>query len=397
MISVSEATSIIHQHLYAPKKETVDLMKTNGRILAETVKADRDLPPFNRATMDGIAIQFDSFGKGNKKFKLEGLLAAGEPTFPLTDSSGALEIMTGAVLPSNTDTVIRYEDIAIENGSATVKVDSIEKGQSIHRQGSDAKRNEVLLEAGLKISPAEIALLASVGKSTVEVFAYPKTAIISTGNELVDINQTPELHQIRKSNSYALQAALLTTGCESDLFHLPDEKSILEKELNTILKDYELIILSGGVSKGKFDFVPAVLESVGIQKQFHQVSQRPGKPFWFGVSKQHTVFALPGNPVSTYMCFYKYIQPWLMKSMLSPQRTSLAALGTNFSFSFPLTYFLQVRIENRSGKLIAYPNAGGGSGDFANLKNVDGFLELPPERNEFTEGEVFPYYSFRQS
>lgn len=395
MISVSEATTLIQQHLFSPAKEKVSLIKANERILAEEIKADRDLPPFNRATMDGIAIQYDAFKKGIRKFKIEGILPAGEPSFTLKNKDGAIEIMTGAVLPSNADTVIRYEDVSIENGIATINIDAIEQGQSIHLQGSDAKQNEVLLTPGIKLSPAEIALVASIGKSEIQVFSFPKTAIISTGNELVEVNETPALHQIRKSNNYALQAALANNGCDADLFHLPDDKIILEKELKFILANYELIILSGGVSKGKFDFVPGVLESAGIQKKFHQVSQRPGKPFWFGTSDKHTVFALPGNPVSTYLCYYRYIQPWLLKSLRYEQKKSFVILGKNFSFAFPLTYFLQVRIENESGKLIAYPDAGGGSGDFANLKNVDGFIELPSDKKEFKEGEVFPYYSFR--
>jgi len=395
MISVSEASVIINQHPYSPKREKIDISGAVGRILAESIKADRDFPPFNRASMDGIAICFDSFQKGIRKFKIEGTLAAGEPAFLLKETSNAIEIMTGAVMPTNADTVIRYEDVSISNGVATVTVDSIEKGESIHPQAQDAKVNEVLLSPGIKISPAEIALMASVGKSQVEVFSFPKTAIISTGNELVDINANPAPHQIRKSNSYALQAALLSIGCNAHLFHLLDEKTVLETELKTILKNHELIILSGGVSKGKFDFVPTVLESIGVQKKFHQVSQKPGKPFWFGASDKHTVFALPGNPVSTYMCFYKYIQPWLFKSLGYQIKPLSAVLGKNFSFKPPLTYFLQVRIENESGRLTAYPDAGGGSGDFANLKNVDGFIELPAEKNDFKMGEAFSYYPFR--
>jgi len=397
MISVSEASAIIQQHLYSPKKETVALTDATGRILAETVKADRDFPPFNRASMDGIAIRFDEFQKGNRKFKIEAILAAGEPSVPLKDISNVIEIMTGAVLPPNADTVIRYEDIELRDGLAIVNIDSIEKGQNIHPKAQDAKQGETLLNPGIKITPAEIALMASVGKSTIDIFAFPKTAIISTGNELVDLDVTPAIHQIRKSNSYALQSALLSMGCKANLFHLPDEKSILETELKTILGNHDLIILSGGVSKGKFDFVPGVLESISIQKKFHQVSQKPGKPFWFGTSDHHTVFALPGNPVSTYMCFYKYIQPWLFKSMGYQMRSSSALLGKDYSFKPPLTYFLQVKIENESGQLMAYPDAGGGSGDFANLKNVDGFLELPAGKSEFKKGEVYSYYPFRQS
>jgi molybdopterin molybdotransferase len=395
MISVSEATTIIQSHLYQARKEQVHLSSTVGRILATLVTADRDLPPFHRASMDGIAVQFEAFQKGQREFKIERILAAGEPAIALSNTAHAIEIMTGAALPENTDTVVRYEDVDITNGVATIKTETLEKGLFVHTQGQDAKEGETLLTPGILISPAEVALLASVGKVMVDVYSFPKVAIISTGNELVEIDQTPAPHQIRKSNSYALQASLQVMGCTANLFHLPDEKNILEQELKHILKEHEVIILSGGVSKGKFDYIPEVLTTLGIQKKFHQVSQRPGKPFWFGTSTTHIVFALPGNPVSTYMCFYRYIKPWLLKSLGHEPKPVYARLARNFSFQPPLTYFLQARVENESGQCMAYPDPGGGSGDFANLKNIDGFIELPAERNEFKQGEAFPYFPFR--
>ncbi len=395
MISVSEATSIIHQHLFKPRKEKVALEKATGRILAESITADRDFPPFHRAAMDGIAIQYQAFEKGQREFILEGVLPAGEPAMLLKNNAGAIEIMTGAVLPANADTVVRYEDVEIDNGIARITIDRLTKGESVHPQAQDAKQNDIVLTPGIKIAPAEIAMMASVGKTEAEVYAFPKTAIISTGNELVDIGTTPLAHQIRRSNSYAIQSALSVIGCGANLFHVPDEKVILEKELNEIFASHELIILSGGVSKGKFDFIPEVLTAMGIEKKFHQVSQKPGKPFWFGTSSQHTVFALPGNPVSTYMCFYRYIQPWLLQSMGLATDEQKVILASDFSFNPSLTYFLQVKITNESGKLMAYPDAGGGSGDFANLKNVSGFLELPKERTEFKTGEAFSFFPFR--
>ncbi len=157
-----------------------------------------------------------------------------------------------------------------------------------------------------------------------------------------------------------------------------------------------MLILSGGVSKGKFDFIPTVFEELGVRKIFHQVNQRPGKPFWFGTSKTgKTVFALPGNPVSTYMCFYRYIRPWMLKSLGVVSNELTATLTQDFSFAPNLTYFLQVEVKSSGGKLMAHAQAGGGSGDFVNLKNVTGFLELPPDRTTFAAGEVFPYFPFR--
>lgn len=395
MISVSDASAIILNNLFKHTTESVSIHLATGRILAEPIHADRDFPPFHRVSMDGIAIDSISFKKGQRQFKIEALQAAGMPRTTLTNPQGCIEIMTGAMLPKGADTVIRYEDLEIKNGEAHVLIPEIQSCLAIHAQGQDAKKNERLLSPGQKISAAEIALLASVGMPDVQVYAFPKTAIISTGNELVGIDQVPLAHQIRRSNDSALRASLAQLGCEATSFHLPDSETELKKELTTIFKQYELIIVSGGVSKGKFDFIPGVLESLGVKKLFHQVSQKPGKPFWFGRSDKHTVFALPGNPVSTYLCFYRYIKPWLLKSFGAPQENIQAILAQDFLFKPPLTYFLQVKIKNEQGKLLAYPDAGGGSGDFANLKDVDGFLELALEKNEFKAGEVFPYYGFR--
>lgn len=395
MVSVSEAGSIIQQHLFRPEKERIRIETTEGRILAETIKADRDLPPFDRVAMDGIAIQHKSFDGGWRAFKIEGMQLAGQPRSTLKDNENCIEVMTGAMLPIGCDTVIRYEDIVIGNKIAKLKIESLEKGSSIHLRAHDAKRGDALLAPGTRISASEVALLATVGRAEVEVLAFPKTAIVATGNELVDIRDTPQPHQIRRSNSYTLQAALHSMGCQADLFHIPDDRNILEKELSKIFNGYRFVILTGGVSKGKFDFVPAALESLGVEKLFHEVSQKPGKPFWFGITKKQAIFALPGNPVSTFMCFYRYIKPWLLKSMGVEVRPSYAILTEDFSFSPPLTYFLQVKIQNEKGKWMARPHAGGGSGDFANLKDVDGFLELPLEKNEFKAGDAFPFVSFR--
>ena len=305
--------------------------------------------------------------------------------------------MTGAPMPDGTDVVIRYEDLRIEEATAHITSEMAADNAFIHRQAVDAAKDSVLLEPGILLSSAEIALLASVGKSRVKVYVFPKAAVVSTGDELVHIDDIPLPHQIRRSNTYALQAAMKTLGWEGAIHHLKDDKASMIEGLKKIAQTTEVIILSGGVSKGKFDFVPDALEALGVKKLFHQVSQRPGKPFWFGVSPAGlTVFALPGNPVSTYMCFYRYIRPWVMQSLKTWVDPFYAVLASDFAFAPSLTYFLQVTVKNEYGKLMAYPEAGGGSGDFANLKNVTGFLELPATASTFKAGETFPYIPFRQ-
>jgi molybdopterin molybdotransferase len=378
---------------FVPATEKIPLANTTGRVLAEKIVADRDLPPFHRATMDGIAIAFDEYLSGRREFKVGGTQAAGQAQQSLP-KNGCIEIMTGAILPEGSDTVVRYEDVTIQNDVAIINV-AIEKNQSVHFKGIDAREAEVLLEPGSMISSAEVALLASVGKNEVLVFAVNTIAIVSTGDELVPIDTTPLTWQIRRSNGVALASALNAMNINSNLFHLPDEPATLEKELKSIVAHHDIVILSGGVSKGKFDYVPGILEKLGIEKVFHQVKQRPGKPLWFGRNKSKTVFALPGNPVSTFLCFHKYIKPWIEAGLGVIQNKTAVQLASDITFKPDLTYFLQVKIDRGEGKFSAIPDAGKGSGDFANLRNVDGFIELPSERSEFKKGELFSFISFR--
>jgi molybdopterin molybdotransferase len=395
MVNVAEASSIVFKHLCNPAVETLRFDLAVNKVLAETIVADRDLPPCDRVTMDGIAIRFTSWEQGQREFAIEGVQAAGAVRKGLKSSNSCLEVMTGAIMPEGADSIVPYEHLEISSGIATIK-EKVSKGQNIHTQGQDAKKGKSLLEAGMILGPAEIAVLAAVGKMNVNVFAFPSTAVISSGDELVEIDVQPGMQQVRRSNSYAIEAAMKTLGWNATLHHLPDNKEKMVTAMKQISETYKVIILSGGVSKGKFDYVPAVLEEIGVRKLFHRVNQRPGKPFWFGASDMGvTVFALPGNPVSTYMCFYRYIRPWILKSMQADASSCSAVLAKDFKGPQGLTYFLQVNVKVEDGKLMAYPDPGGGSGDFANLKNVSGFLEFPEDRSSFAAGEVFSYIPFR--
>lgn len=396
MVSVEEASSIVFSNLPGCRKESVRFSDAVNRVLAERISADRDFPPFNRVSMDGIAIVFDEWAAGRREFKIEDVQAAGIEQKELSNPQNCLEVMTGAILPAGSDTVVRYEDIEVKDGNASIHVDSLKAGQNIHKKGQDAKAAAILLEPGMMLSSAEVALLASVGKSNVQVYCFPTAAIVATGDELVDIQKTPLLHQIRRSNTYAIQAAMKAMGWKGSTFHLADKKDQMVASLKQIVDDHEVVILSGGVSKGKYDFVPEVLEEIGIRKRFHKVNQKPGKPFWFGTSDSgKVIFALPGNPVSTFMCFFRYIRPWALRCLGIVEYTERAVLAEDFSYEGSTTYFLQVAVKNEDGVLRAYPRAGGGSGDFANLKDVNGFLELPSGSDGFHAGQKYPCFQFR--
>ena len=301
------------------------------------------------------------------------------------------------MLPLNADTVIRYEDLEIKNGRASILIDEIKHQQNIHRQGTDRAAGTLIVPKGCKISAAEIGVAATVGKADLLVSKMPRVAIISTGDELVEVSEKPLAHQIRKSNVHNLAAMAGQWGIAADLFHLLDEKEAIRTILSKVLKEYDALLMSGGVSMGKLDFLPEVLEELGVQKLFHKVSQRPGKPFWFGRTEGAFVFAFPGNPVSSFMCLNRYFRPWLKASLGLPAFAArYAVLGKDFFFRPDLTYFLQVKLESgKDGKWIAMPLEGKGSGDLANLVETDAFMELPKGRKEFKKGEVFPVFVYR--
>jgi molybdopterin molybdotransferase len=377
--------------------EKVKLEDSLGCVLQESVFADRDFPPFDRVTMDGIAISTIAYQSGNEEFEVQEMQPAGLQPSTLLKNTSCIEVMTGAVKPVGTDAVVRYEDIHLINGKAKILI-PVKKGQNIHSKGQDRERGAELLSPGKRITAAEIAVLATVGKTKVLVSKYPKIAVVSTGDELVPVNQVPEPHQIRTSNSYMIQATLKDIGLIADLHHLPDDSSISKAKITTLLKHYEVLIFSGGVSMGKKDFIPLALAANQVDQKFHGVLQRPGKPLWFGCHEKAVVFALPGNPVSSFMCTHKYIIPWVRKKIGLPYKSGdFAILGSDFTFSPPLDYFLQVRIKiNENGHQIAFPLEGKGSGDFANLLEADAFMALPAEKSTFKKGEVFPIFQFRK-
>ena len=397
MISVEKATQIVLENALLLPDETVPFQNALGRILREPLTADRDFPPFDRVSMDGIAICFANFEAGQRKFFIEKTQAAGAPQLALAQTENCIEVMTGAMLPQGTDCVIRYEDLSINEGFANIFIERIELRQNIHRRGIDRWAGEVIVAAGRKISPAELGVAATVGKSELRVAALTRACILSSGDELVEVHETPLPHQIRKSNVHVMAAVLDTWGLRSDMLHLPDDPTAIESILSNCLKNYDVLMMSGGVSMGKFDHLPEVLEKIGVRKWFHKVSQRPGKPFWFGSTNNTVVFAFPGNPVSSFMCLHRYFQPWLRISLgLEPIENQYAVLAEDYFFKPDLTYFLQVKLTTgQDGRLLAMPVTGQGSGDLANLVDSDAFLELPLERQEFKAGEVFPVWLYR--
>jgi len=395
MISVKEAKNIILNSTQNFGVEEIPFLKSVDRILKEDIAADRDFPPFNRVSMDGIAIDYKSFKVGQRNFNIEGIQAAGSKQITLQNSENCIEVMTGAVLPNNANTVIRYEDVTIKEGIATINIDNINEKQNVHSKGKDGKVGDLLINQNTKISAAEIGVLATVGKSIVKVAKQPKVMIISTGDELVGVEEIPEEHQIRRSNVFTLVSLLEKLNIPSETAHITDDKPILKQEIEKYLQEYDVLLFSGAVSKGKFDFLPEVFDELGVEKQFHKVTQRPGKPFFYGKTETCSVFGFPGNPISTFVNCLAYFYPWYYKSIGLEVEQETAILSDDVTFKPNLTYFLQVKLNSVLGDLIATPITGNGSGDLASLVKTDAFIQLPSDKVEFKKGEVYPIIRYR--
>ena len=409
MLTPAEATTRVLATARPLPPETVALPHAAGRILAETLVADRDFPPFNRVAMDGIAVSFATWAGGQKEFEIAHTQYAGEPLRPLPNPQQAVEVMTGAVLPPGADAVIRYEDLVLENNRATIQIPPpAAAGVNIHRQAADRQAGDALLHPGTRLGAAELAVAATVGAAEMAVVRAPLVAVVSTGDELVGISATPLAHQIRRSNVYALQALFIQAGADVSLFHLSDNVEELRVGLTNILAaGFDAVVLSGAVSKGRADHLPGLLRELHVAEIFHEVQQRPGKPLWFGArAGGPVVFGLPGNPVSTFLTACRYVRPWLrtvqqpeapeaaLAATASAEMPQPAVLTVDITFKPQLTHFVPVRLTvDAEGRRLATPLRVGGSGDMMGLVGANAFLELPPEPAVFAAGSVWPAWA----
>ena len=390
-IDVNTAVELINAAMPDFGTEIVPLEAATGKVLRQNIAAERDQPPFNRATMDGIAIAGNSLGNGTREFSIAGTQAAGQEQQQLPTQDACLEVMTGAVMPEGTDTVIPIERVEIANNLAKVEHEYVaQAGQFVHLKGSDHRQYDHLLEPGVRINGPNMAILTAAGKNAVQVAASPAVAIISTGDELVDVGKDIAPHQIRSSNDRAIATALEQRGYDKlTRARLPDDRAALLKQIRRLHRDNDVLILSGGVSMGKFDYVPAILTELGIELIFHKILQRPGLPMWFGVSNdQKPVFALPGNPVSTLVCLIRYVLPALnYASGAMPSTPEYVPLKKAVEFSPDLCWFLPVKLRiNDTNGWQADPRPTNTSGDFIGLRNTDGFVELQRGMDQYPTG-----------
>jgi molybdopterin molybdotransferase len=377
--------------------EERSLEQSIGQTLRQDIFAERDNPPFDRVCMDGIAIDSGAaLGRGIRRFAIRGSQAAGVPPLVLSSPDDAIEVMTGAVLPGGTDCVIPQEEYEPSDGAACLRPRvAAAPYRNVQRRGEDSQPGVAMLRAGVRLGATEIAVAASAGLARLRVSRQPRFMIISTGDELVEPGQPIAEHQVRRSNAYSLIAALRDRAFENvGNDHIPDDERLLRDRLALHLVSQDVVVLSGGVSKGRYDFVPNVLKELGVREVFYQVAQRPGMPMWFGVKPGGAaVFGLPGNPVSTLVCLIRYIIPAVASAMgrprSPPERLPLAARVNGRA----MAYFLPVSVHyDDHGRPAAVPRPTNGPGDFLGLTAAQGFVELPPSTEGFPEGFVANMY-----
>ena len=393
MLTPAEAQDLIGQNLASLPIESLPLAQCAGAVLRENIYAERDQPPFDRVAMDGIALASRSLGANVRAFRIQGMQPAGDPPQALEAAGACIEVMTGAVLPGGCDAVIPVEQIRICDGAAHLAADlAVEPWQNVHRRATDTRAGTLLLNAGVRLEAPDIAIAASAGMARIRVASQPSLAVISTGNELIEPGEPVLPHQVRRSNAYAIVAALKRQGfgrVADD--HVRDDLKELAARLEFHLDTHDVLVLSGGVSMGRLDLVPRALADLKVRTIFHKVAQRPGLPLWFGVAASGAaVFALPGNPVSTLMCVARYVMPALFAMMgATPREPRKIALGGPVTVKQSLAFFMPVRIEtDDSGRAWAMPRPTNGSGDFTALAGTDGFAELPPGPNTYPKGFV---------
>jgi len=347
MISVLEAKELIQQHTPTLKPMQLPLSQSLGLVLAANCYAQTDIPAFNQASMDGYAFRFPDQVSGEYRLEISGIAAAGNA--PLTDlkPGEAARIFTGAALPALADTVVMQEWTKLEGNTVIFSNNDLQKGDFVRLKGAEIKKGERALEKGTRLQPPVIGLLAGIGVAAVTVIPKPRIALVITGNELKQPGETLEAGEIYDANSFTLKAALQQLQMElSEIFFCRDSLSELELVLAKAIASAELVLVTGGVSVGDYDFVPRAMEINGVSTLFHKIKQKPGKPLYLGKKNNSLLFGLPGNPASVLTCFYEYVIPAIEKMMgitHSCIRKEHLPLVTGVTKKKGLTYFLKAR------------------------------------------------------
>ncbi|MBX9852102.1 MAG: molybdopterin molybdotransferase MoeA [Cytophagaceae bacterium] len=395
MVSVKEALELILLQSRSFGTEEIFLKDSFGRVLAEDILADRDYPPFNRSAMDGFALRSADLLKFDK-LKIIETVYAGSIATKIIRKGECIKIMTGAPVPAGADVVLRKED-ATETGEFMVPgIKELKPGANISSQGEDAKKNDLVISKSHMIDGGMMGTLAALGKKQINVFGLPQVGMISTGDEIRQVGEAVLSYQIRDSNSYSLEGFFQLYGIRFKNKNIVSDRK--EDLINSFRKiqDNDIIILTGGVSAGDADFVPDVLTELSVRKIFHKVKIKPGKPLWFGITRDNKiVFALPGNPFSVQTAFKIFIEPYL-RACFGLKTLQFGRLPiifdrkkkTSFDEFFPVTL-------KTNNSLCLDKVAFNGSGDITSTIASSGLGWHPAEQEELKEGDLINFISWK--
>jgi molybdenum cofactor synthesis domain-containing protein len=384
MLSVVEAIQIVREETLQLPAEQVAIQDSLGRVLAQDIVADSDLPPFDRSQMDGYAVQAADTANAPVRLRIVGESAAGKGWHQTLEQGQAVRIMTGAPVPLGADSVQQVElTHELKDGSVVELLQGVELGRSIVRRGSEIEAGETVLRPGIRISAAMIAVLASFGYSEVTVGRRPRVGVMATGTELVSVDQTPAQDQIRDSNNYSIEAYARLAGVIVERMPLAgDNTNELKKQIKRAAKTCDVVVTSGGVSMGRYDFTKTALKELDAEIFFERVALRPGKPTVFARLPNKTlVFGLPGNPVSVSVTFNLFARTALlaMQGITEPaplMETAVLAKGVKGSVDRE-SYLPAQLTTNDDGQLIAFPLKWGGSSDFIAFARATALIVIP--------------------
>ena len=391
-ISVMEALGFILSHSKATDDEIISYRKALHRIVREDIKASSFNPPSDNSAMDGYGVKASDCSNVPVELHLLGTVLAGEQWRGSLPAGKAVRIMTGASIPEGADAIKPFEE-ADEQGENVMISKRVSAGTHIRRKGEDYKAGDLLIESGKRISAADIAVLASTGTISLKVSKKPVVTIVSTGNELVNPEEIPPEGSIRNSNCYGLEAQVESCGAIAEVVGIVrDEKNTL-KEYIMKAKNSDMLLITGGISKGTTDYVKEVMKELGEQIIFFKVRQRPGYPFSFSFFEGTPVFLLPGNPVSSMICFELYIRPFVLKTMKANKiypLTVKASIEENISVKKGRTDILRVVVREENGKFAAFLTGAQGSGILTSMVKANGLLVIPEDVNEIKKGATWP-------
>ncbi|MEP7322397.1 MAG: gephyrin-like molybdotransferase Glp [Saprospiraceae bacterium] len=395
MLSIHQAKQVILNHTFQLDAIYIPIIEALNYTLSKDIHSPMDLPPFPQSSMDGYAFAFKSLHT-HQSLEVKHIIAAGDDMSYSIQEGEAVRIFTGAPIPPGADTVVMQEKTEIKEGRLYVHDALLTKAANYRNKGSEIKAGDLALSKGTKIGPAAIGFLASMGLAEIEVYRTPSVSILVTGDELSSIGRPLHHGQVYDSNSYTLIAAFKQAGISDiRIHHIPDQIDVLKKTMEDALHQTDVLVLTGGVSVGDFDFVTKAAESIGIQTIFHKIKQKPGKPMYFGTYdpssngyEKHTakfVFGLPGNPASALTCFYEYIEPALKKmtGTSSGIRILQVPITVGYKKTTGLTHFLKAWYDGQE----VTPLDAQESFRLKSFATTNSLIVVPEEVTELIQGQ----------